>query len=133
MELPKPEDDQISAVPQLKEKNVDQLSEELHLLKQHVDNQFARQREYVDHQFAKVEVLIEREREHAQRLIAELKSSLIELINEKFDAARKETGAKLADFRRDMDRKLMWMIAALVGVMAGLVGVIAGQVALFFR
>lgn len=34
--------------------------------------------------------------------------------------------AKLGEFRRDMDRKFMWMIA-------GLVGVIAGQVALYFR
>lgn len=92
-----------------------QLSEELHLLKQHVDNQFTR-----------VELLIDRERERSQRLIAELKAELVELINEKFDSARRETDSKLGEFRRDMDRKFMWMIA-------GLVGVIAGQVALYFR
>ena len=126
MELPKPDDDQISAAQPKEENSVNQLSEELHLLKQHVENQFARQREYAD-------LMFEREREHVEKLIVELKGSLVELINTKMDAARKETDAKLADFRRDMDRKFMWMIAGLVGVMAGLVGVIAGQVALFFR
>lgn len=122
MELPERDDDQISTASPVKEKKVNQLSEELHLLKQHVDSQFAR-----------VELFFEREREQTQRLVAELKAELIELINEKFDAARKETDAKLTEFRKDMDRKFMWMIAGLVGVMAGLVGVIAGQVALFFR
>lgn len=89
-----------------------QLSEEMHLLKQHFDEKFAGQREHL-------ELVVARER-------AELKLALQEHINEKIDVARKETDAKLADFRRDMDRKFMWMIAALVGV-------IAGQVALFFR
>ena len=73
------------------------------------------------------------QRETFLRLMAELKVDLLEKMGEKFDASRRETDAKLADFRKDMDRKFMWMIAGLVGVVAGLVGVIAGQVALFFR
>jgi hypothetical protein len=126
MELPKPEGDQISAVSQMEEKKVNQLSEELHLFKQHVDGQFARQRESADSQSARIELLIECERERAGRLIAEFKIELVELINRKFDEVRRDADTKLADLRKDMDRKFMCM-------MAGLVGVIAGQVALFFR
>jgi hypothetical protein len=114
MELPQPDADQMSSVPQL-EKNVNFLSEELHLLRQHVDAQFERQREYID-------LLVARER-------AELLVTLLA----RFDENRKENEAKLADFRKDMDRKFTWMIAGFASVMLGLAGVIAGQVALFFR
>lgn len=118
MELPQPDADQMSSVPRL-EKNVNLLSEELHLLRQHVDAQFERQREYID-------LVVARER-------AELMAALLARFDGKFDMERSEYEAKLADFRKDMDRKFAWMIAGFASVMLGLVGVIAGQVALFFR
>lgn len=107
MELPSQDTRPSSPEPDL-ENEVSHLSEELHLLNQHVDDQSALQRETF------------------LRLMSEMKADLLERMDGKFEAARRETEVKLADLRKDIDHKFMWMLA-------GLVGVIAGQVALFFR